>query len=138
MRDIEARAEGPERHPPGSVSGRKGRVFPEMAAGNAMVLLQLPLKHDWKAVPKRLKKVVGGDELGGQAPRPPEPSRGGRQEYCQQGTFQKNTLFICTPETPGELGRGQPTGWVSAQVVIVWHPGPGRAGPGRSRCEDQV
>lgn len=58
----------------------------------------------------------------------------GWRGHHRQGTLQENTLFICTPEIPGGLRHGQPTGWVSAQVVIIWHRG---AWQGRPEQEGQ-
>lgn len=52
-------------------------------------------------------------------------------------TSEKYPLYLHYRNARG-LGHGQPTGWVSAQVVMVWHLGPGGAGPGGKRCEVQV
>lgn len=82
---------------------------------------------------------VWGVRVTGWAARPhphlSHPGGGVHQGQHRWSICQGNTLFIYIPETPGGLGHGQPTGWVSVHIVIFWHQGPGGAGPGRRVCE---
>lgn len=51
-----------------------------------------------------------GDELGGQASPLPEPTRGGREECCRQGTFQKTLSLFALQKHQGGSDVGSPQG----------------------------